>query len=86
MSNNKGKRQLQLKNRKEVKEHVKMFNKILKYLDELAAYLIIRYPDVEFTAENINEYTREYLERDLDNMEVNVILGKLNSVKKDDNA
>jgi hypothetical protein len=78
--NKNGLRQVKLAEKKKTKAHLKSFYQIIGQLDDIVNQLD---RSVEYTEDNINEYTKPFLGRDLDNMEKFMILGKL-SVSKDE--
>jgi len=74
-----GERQAKLVERKKVKMHTKAFYRILGEMDVVAKQLD---PMLEYTEENIDEYTRPIYGRDLDSMEKMLVLGKLHHAKE----
>lgn len=70
----KGLRESKRKHEKEIIMHQEAFYKILGKIDELVPTLD---PSIEYTEENINDYCKEFFNRDLDPMEKFLILGKL---------
>lgn len=78
-----GKRQFENSKRKQVKIHTKEFYKILGRLDNIVKELP---KDVQYTEENINEYVKPLLGRDLDSMEKFLTLGKLGQYESKDNS
>lgn len=74
--NKNGSRQVKLAEKKETKKHLKSFYQIIGKLDEIVKQLD---KSVEYTEDNINEYTKPFIGRDLDNMERFMILGKLST-------
>lgn len=83
--NKNGTRAQKLQNKKEVKKHLKGFYSMLAATTEVADYLKSLNLDVEFTEENIDQYTQPLTGRKLDNMEKFLILGKLNNKDAEDN-
>lgn len=73
-----GQRQVKLAEKKETKKHLKSFYQIISKLDEIVKQLD---KSIEYTEDNINEYTKPIMGRDLDNMEKFMILGKLSTTK-----
>ena len=69
-----GQRQMKVAKDKETKKHIKGFYSILGRMDEIAQSLD---PTVDYTEENIDDYVRPSLGRDLDPMEKFLILGKM---------
>ena len=74
-----GQRQMKVVNDKKVKQHTKAFYSILGRMDEIAKDLD---PSIEYTEENIDDYVRPSLGRDLDPMEKFLILGKVHHAKE----
>lgn len=74
--NKNGLRQVKLAEKKETKKHLKSFYQIIGKLDEIVKQLD---KSIEYTEDNINEYTKPFMGRDLDNMEKFMILGKLST-------
>jgi hypothetical protein len=77
-----GLRQMKVTEDKKVKKHVKAFYNIIGEIDKISKELD---PKIEYTEENINEYVKPMLGRDLDNMEKFLLLGKLNVVNNETN-
>ena len=77
--NKNGLRQVKLAEKKETKKHLKSFYQIISKLDEIVKQLD---KSIEYTEDNINEYTKPIMGRDLDNMEKFMILGKLSTSKE----
>ena len=75
----KGLRESKRKHEKEIIMHQEAFYKILGKIDELIPTLD---PSIEYTEENINDYCKEFFNRDLDSMEKFLILGKLHTIKE----
>ena len=75
-----GQRQMKVAEDKKVKRHVKGFYSIMARIEEIAQELD---PTVEYTEENIDDYVRPKLGRDLDSMEKFLILGKMHHGKED---
>lgn len=63
------------KKRKELKLHSYFFKAITNYLDSLANHLA--QDDIEYTSDNINEYSKPFFGRDLDGLEANYLLMKI---------
>jgi len=55
---------------------------ILQQLEETAIKLYADYPEEEYTEEFVEEKGKEYMGRDLDNIEKLVILSKLQNEKE----
>lgn len=72
-----GLRQMKVTEDKKVKKHVKAFYNILETMQSIAGELD---PSIEYTEDNINDYVKPMLGRDLDSMEQFLLLGKLNVV------
>lgn len=81
----KGLREHKLFERKKVQKHTKEFYKILGYMDNVAVDMRKRYPEVDFTEDNIDEYIKPHVDRELDSMERFLVLGKLSNNKKQEN-
>jgi hypothetical protein len=77
---NKGLRQTVLLKNKETKKHIEAFYNIIGEIDNISNQLD---KSIEYTEENINEYVNPILGRDLDNMEMFLLLGKLNVVNNE---
>lgn len=75
-----GQRQMKVANDKKVKQHTKAFYSILGRMDEIAKNLD---PSIKYTEENIDDYVRPSLGRDLDSMEKFLVLGKLHYNKEE---
>jgi hypothetical protein len=65
---------------KKVKKHVKAFYSIMHTMEEISKELD---PTLEYNEDNINDYVRPMLGRDLDSMEKFLILGKLHYGKEE---
>lgn len=77
-----GLRRSKLAERKKTKAHIKAFYNILGQMDLITKQLD---PTLEYTEDNINDYVRPMLGRDLDSMEKFLVLGKLHTAKEDIN-
>ena len=75
-----GLRQTKLAERKKTKQHIKGFYKILGDMHSIAGQLD---PSIEYTEENIDSHVLPIYDRQLDNMEKMVLLGKMNNEKED---
>jgi hypothetical protein len=69
-----GLRQMKVAKDKETKKHIKGFYNIMGRMEEIARELD---PSIEYTEENIDDYVRPMLGRDLDSMEKFLVLGKM---------
>lgn len=69
-------RKFKVQEDRKVKNHLKEFYKGLNQMESIAVEL--RKLDVIFTEGNLQEYVTPLLGRDLDSMEMFVLLGKLN--------
>ena len=69
-----GLRQMKVAEDKKVKKHVKAFYSIMHTMEEISKELD---PTLEYTEDNINDYVRPMLGRDLDSMEKFLILTKV---------
>jgi len=74
-----GKRQLVVNNKKQTKLHVKKFYSILAQMETISKELD---QTIEYTEDNINDYVKPILGRDLDSMEKFLVLGKLHHGKE----
>lgn len=81
-----GLRQMKVDQNKKIKKHTKAFYRIMGEMDILSKELSKKYPEVEFTEENVNEYAQPIYGRDLDNMEKFLVLGKLFHGKEKNNS
>lgn len=75
-----GLRQTKVVEDKKVKKHVKAFYGIMHTMEEISKELD---PTLEYTEDNINDYVKPMLGRDLDSMEKFLVLGKLHYGKED---
>lgn len=75
-----GLRQMKVAEDKKVKKHVKAFYSIMHTMEEISKELD---PTLEYNEDNINDYVRPMLGRDLDSMEKFLILGKLHYGKEE---
>ncbi len=75
-----GLRQMKVAEDKKVKKHVKAFYSIMHTMEEISKELD---PTLEYTEDNINDYVKPMLGRDLDSMEKFLVLGKLHYGKED---
>lgn len=78
--NKNGLRQVKLIEKKKTKKHLKSFYQIIGKLDEIVKQLD---QSLEYTEDNINEYTKPFIGRDLDSMEKFLVLGKLHHSKEE---
>ena len=74
-----GLRQMKVAEDKKVKKHVKAFYSIMHTMEEISKELD---PTLEYTEDNINDYVKPMLGRDLDSMEKFLVLGKLHYGKE----
>ena len=74
-----GLRQMKVVEDKKVKKHVKGFYSIMGMMDEISKELD---PLIEYSEENIDDYVRPKLGRDLDSMEKFLVLGKMHTAKE----
>ena len=74
-----GLRQMKVAEDKKVKKHVKAFYSIMHTMEEISKELD---PTLEYTEDNINDYVKPMLGRDLDSMEKFLILSKLSNTKE----
>ena len=75
-----GLRQMKVAEDKKVKKHVKAFYSIMHTMEEISKELD---PTLEYTEDNINDYVKPMLGRDLDSYEKFIILGKLHYGKEE---
>lgn len=75
-----GLRQMKVAEDKKVKQHVKAFYNILETMQSIAGQLD---SNIEYNEDNINDYVKPMLGRDLDSMEKFLILGKLHYGKEE---
>ena len=75
-----GLRQMKVAEDKKVKKHVKAFYSIMHTMEEISKELD---PTLEYTEDNINDYVKPVLGRDLDSMEKFLVLGKLHYGKEE---
>lgn len=75
-----GLRQMKVAEDKKVKKHVKAFYSIMNTMEEISKELD---PTLEYTEDNINDYVKPMLGRDLDSMEKFLVLGKLHYGKEE---
>ena len=75
-----GLRQMKVAEDKKVKKHVKAFYSIMHTMEEISKELD---PTLEYTEDNINDYVKPMLGRDLDSMEKFLILNKLHYGKEE---
>lgn len=69
-----GLRQMKVAEDKKVKKHVKAFYNILETMQSIAGELD---SSIEYNEDNINDYVKPMLGRDLDSMEKFLLLGKI---------
>lgn len=69
-----GLRQMKVAEDKKVKKHVKAFYSIMHTMEEISKELD---PTLEYTEDNINDYVKPMLGRDLDAMEKFLVLAKV---------
>ena len=74
-----GLRQMKVAEDKKVKKHVKAFYSIMHTMEEISKELD---PTLEYNEDNINDYVKPMLGRDLDSMEKFLVLGKLHYRKE----
>ena len=75
-----GLRKMKVVEDKKVKKHVKAFYSIMHTMEEIFKELD---PTLEYTEDNINDYVKPMLGRDLDSYEKFIILGKLHYGKEE---
>lgn len=77
--NNKGLRKHKLQNKKDTKFHLEKFYAIINDVEKLSEQLDL---SLDYTEENINSFVNPLFNRDLDNIEKMLLLGKINSKKQ----
>lgn len=75
-----GLRKMKVVEDKKVKKHVKAFYSIMHTMEEISKELD---PTLEYNEDNINDYVKPMLGRDLDSMEKFLVLGKLHYGKEE---
>lgn len=75
-----GQRQMKVAEDKKVKKHIKAFYSIMNTMEDISKQLD---PNLDYTEDNINDYVRPILGRDLDSMEKFLVLGKLHYGKEE---
>ena len=75
-----GLRQMKVVEDKKVKKHIKAFYSIMNTMEDISKQLD---PNLDYTEDNINDYVRPILGRDLDSMEKFLVLGKLHYGKEE---
>ena len=78
-----GLRQMKVAEDKKVKKHVKAFYSIMHTMEEISKELD---PTLEYNEDNINDYVKPMLGRDLDSMEKFLVLGKILNKKEENNV
>ena len=78
-----GQRQMKVAEDKKVKKHVKAFYSIMNTMEDISKQLD---PNLDYTEDNINDYVRPILGRDLDSMETFLVLGKIFNKKEENNV
>ena len=77
-----GLRQVKLAEKKKTKAHIKKFYEIINQINNIAKDLD---QSLEYTEDNINDYTRHILGRELDSTEKFLLLSKLQNAKETTN-
>lgn len=80
--NKNGLRQVKLAEKKKTKAHIKKFYEIINQINNIAKDLD---QSLEYTEDNINDYTRHILGRELDSTEKMLLLSKLQNAKETTN-
>lgn len=75
-----GLRQMKVAEDKKVKKHIKAFYSIMNTMEDISKQLD---PNLDYTEDNINDYVRPILGRDLDSMEKFLVLGKVHYGKEE---
>ena len=78
-----GLRQMKVAEDKKVKKHVKAFYSIMHTMEEISKELD---PTLEYNEDNINDYVKPMLGRDLDSMEKFLVLSKILNKKEENNV
>lgn len=78
----KGLRANKIQNLKDVNLGLKMWTQKFHAMKDLAIKVKLSNNDIVFTEENINDYTKPLLGRDLDNMEKLLVLGTITDVNE----
>ena len=81
--NKAGQRQARQVLDRKTKKHVKAFYKIIGEMEDISKQLD---PSIEYNEDNINEFVLPIYGRELDNMEMFVLLGKLHHGKEEGNT
>ena len=76
----KGLRQMKVTEDKKVKKHIKGFYSIMNTIENISKELDL---SIEYTEDNINDYVKPLLGRDLDHYEKFLLLGKLHYKKEE---
>ena len=77
-----GLRQVKLAEKKKTKAHIKSFYKIINQINNIAENLD---QSLEYTKDNINDYTKHIIGRELDSTEKMLLLSKLQNAKETTN-
>lgn len=77
-----GLRQVKLAEKKKTKAHIKKFYEIINQINNIAKDLD---QSLEYTEDNINDYTKHILGRELDSTEKMLLLSKLQNAKETTN-
>lgn len=75
-----GLRQMKVAENKKVKKHIKAFYSIMNTMEDISKQLD---PNLDYTEDNINDYVRPIVGRDLDSIEKFLVLGKLHYGKEE---
>ena len=78
-----GLRQMKVAENRKVKKHIKAFYSIMNTMEDISTQLD---PNLDYTEDNINDYVRPILGRDLDSMETFLVLGKIFNKKEENNV
>ena len=74
-----GTRVIKVENAKNVKRHLREFYKTINSIRSVANEIFIL--DVEYNEDNIDDYTRPFIGRDMDQYERFMMLGKIQSLR-----
>lgn len=75
-----GLRQMKVAENKKVKKHIKAFYSIMNTMEDISKQLD---PNLDYNEDNINDYVRPIVGRDLDSIEKFLVLGKLHYGKEE---
>lgn len=67
------------------KKHINRFYEILHELDEVAKAIYEKYPNTQYEKEDLKEILPEFTELNIGNMEMNILLSKLQTAIENEN-